>query len=248
MDAQSDSDFIVYADESGDHGMEQINPDYPVFVLSCCIFNKDKYVEIVCPELHRFKLRWWPHDAVVLHSAQIKRQTPPFAFLTSHEKRERFFADLSQTLATIPFVLICSAVHKQRLKEHSASPGNPYSLALQFCMERTYAFLRDHGQSTQNLHFLVERRGKKEDAELEVVFRRVCEGQNLWCPFPNFSIEFIDKKANLPGLQIADLVSTPVGRYVHRPHHTNRAFEVIRSKFRQSPEGQPDDYGFMIFP
>jgi uncharacterized protein DUF3800 len=56
----SPSDYIVFADESGDHGLTVIDPQYPVFVLSCCVFDKTQYVENVCPELQRFKLRWWP--------------------------------------------------------------------------------------------------------------------------------------------------------------------------------------------
>ena len=35
---QPASSFIVFADESGDHGLTRINPNYPIFVLSCCIF------------------------------------------------------------------------------------------------------------------------------------------------------------------------------------------------------------------
>lgn len=51
------SNFIVFADESGDHGLSRINPNYPIFVLSCCIFRKDDYIDRVCPALQRFKLR-----------------------------------------------------------------------------------------------------------------------------------------------------------------------------------------------
>ena len=37
VDAATFSDFIVFVDESGDHSLEVINPDYPVFVLAFCI-------------------------------------------------------------------------------------------------------------------------------------------------------------------------------------------------------------------
>ena len=135
------SDFIVFADESGDHGLERINADYPIFVLSCCVFSKEEYVGIVCPELQRFKLRWWPHDAVVLHTSQIKRQEPPFTFLKSQEKRTAFMDDLTKAIAACPFTLIAGVIHKQRLADHYKYPENPYSLALQFCMERVCGFL-----------------------------------------------------------------------------------------------------------
>ena len=39
------SDYIVYVDESGDHSLESINPEYPLFVLSFCIFLKNAIFE-----------------------------------------------------------------------------------------------------------------------------------------------------------------------------------------------------------
>lgn len=34
------SDYVVYVDESGDHSLASIDPDYPVFVLTLCVFHK----------------------------------------------------------------------------------------------------------------------------------------------------------------------------------------------------------------
>ena len=39
------SDYVVYVDESGDHSLERIDPDYPVFVLALCVFHKRHYAE-----------------------------------------------------------------------------------------------------------------------------------------------------------------------------------------------------------
>lgn len=32
------SDFVIYVDESGDHGMQRLDPYYPIFVLAFCVF------------------------------------------------------------------------------------------------------------------------------------------------------------------------------------------------------------------
>lgn len=45
------SDYIVYVDESGDHGMQTIDANYPVFVLAFCVFHKRHYSEKVVPAL-----------------------------------------------------------------------------------------------------------------------------------------------------------------------------------------------------
>lgn len=241
------SNFIVFADESGDHGLARINPDYPVFVLSCCIFGKEDYVDRVCPALQGFKMRWWPHDAVVLHSAQIKRREPPFGFLQEKDRRERFMTDLTRTLNEMPFVLVAGVIHKERLKQRYPTPDNPYALALKYCMGQVYSYVRDHEPESE-LHFLVERRGKLEDADLKRAFRSACEGDSQCGRMLGLSIELVDKKANLPGLQVADLVSTPIGRYVHRPEQPNRAFEMIRKKFQRSSAGEHRGWGFEVLP
>jgi hypothetical protein len=155
---------------------------------------------------------------------------------------------LNATLSSCPFTLIAGVIHKSRLRAQYNDPLNPYSLALQFCMERVFGFLKDRNQHYRETTFLVERRGRKEDAELELVFRRVCDSAGYWGKMPGFSIEFIDKKSNSTGLQIADLVSTPIGRHVHKPDQVNRAYDVVQTKFRRSPAGSERGYGFKVFP
>jgi hypothetical protein len=42
-------------DESGDRSLTSINPDYPVFVLSFCIFTKACYADTLTPAVRRLK-------------------------------------------------------------------------------------------------------------------------------------------------------------------------------------------------
>jgi hypothetical protein len=72
--------------------------------------------------------------------------------------------------------------------------------------------------------------GKTEDKQLQVAFSRICEGESLRGASKELSLELLDKKANLAGLQIADLVGTPLGWHLLRPDVQNRAFESIRAK------------------
>ena len=34
------SDYVVYVDESGDHGLKTMDKTYPLFVLAFCVFMK----------------------------------------------------------------------------------------------------------------------------------------------------------------------------------------------------------------
>ena len=84
------SDYVMFFDESGDHGLESIDRDYPVFVLDFCIFRKDNYANAIVPKVQVFKFAHFRHDIVVLHEHDIRKQKPPFVFLKNLQKREAF--------------------------------------------------------------------------------------------------------------------------------------------------------------
>jgi len=44
-------DYIVYVDESGDHGLVTMDPHYPIFVLAFCLFDKRTFAESVVPAM-----------------------------------------------------------------------------------------------------------------------------------------------------------------------------------------------------
>lgn len=50
------SDYIIFADESGDHGLTSINPENPIFVLAFCIFRKEEYISVVKQAISQLKM------------------------------------------------------------------------------------------------------------------------------------------------------------------------------------------------
>jgi hypothetical protein len=242
------SNYIIYVDESGDHSLDSIDRDYPVFVLDFCIFRKDHYANVVAPKVQAFKFEHFGHDVVVLHEHEIRKQKPPFVFLKSEHKRQAFMDGISQLVSEVEFTIVAAAIHKQRLRQQYVNPANPYELALVFCMERAYAFLRDRGQHSFTTHIVVEKRGKREDDDLELAFRRIRDGANQVGAMPGFELVYADKKTNSAGLQIADLTARPIGRYVMEPAQANRAWQIIESKLRRSPSGAIAGWGLKVFP
>ena len=242
------SDYLIYVDESGDHGLSNINPEYPYFVLSFCIFEKAAYVETVVPTIQKLKLKWWGHDSTILHTIDIKRKKGDFGFLMQRPLHDQFMDDLNKTLESLPFTLIAAVVHKEQLVRKYSSPSNPYDIALMFCMERSYAFLKDRNQHLKKTTIIVEERGTNEDRDLELEFRRIRDGAGRWGEMRNFDLRFCSKKINSSGLQIADLVATPIGRVEMHPEKPNRAYAIIEPKFRKSPQGLIDGWGKKVFP
>ena len=241
------SDYIVYVDESGDHSLDPINPDYPIFVLDFCILRKDHYTNSVVPAVQTFKFEHFGHDIVILHEHGIRKHLPPFDFLTDRGWRYKFMDGLNRLVKEADFSIVAAAIAKENLTCPDGKPENPYGTALAFCMERTYGFLKSHGQHERTTHIVVERRGSREDYELEYTFHRICGGANQIGEMPNFEIIFADKKTNSAGLQLADLTARPIGRHILDPEQPNRAWDIIKPKLYGGEEGSVQKLGLNLF-
>lgn len=242
------SDYIVYVDESGDHGLTTIDPQYPVFVLAFCIFNKQHYMKKVVPAIQELKFRFWGHDGIVLHSHEIRKAKGSFDILLNANTRSAFMPVVNTVVEKAEFTLIAAVIDKARLVKQYAYPDDPYDIALAFCMERLQRFLMDNSQTGKLTHVMVECRGKPEDDALELAFRRICDGGNAVGKMPNLEIVFMDKRHNSAGLQLADLVAYPIGRHHIKPHQPNQAYKVVETKFRRSSTNQINGYGRKTFP
>lgn len=230
---QSDSEFsqyIVYVDESGDHSLQSIDKDYPIFVLAFCIFDKTHYSDKIVPSLERFKFKYFGHDQIVLHENEIRKERGDFNIFRNRQERIDFLDELTRIIASSNFILASCTIEKKSLSKNDIGQ-NPYHTALSFCMEILYDFLVEKDQHNKKTHIVVECRGNKEDKELELEFRRICDGNNKRGILLPFDIIFSDKKVMSSGLQLADLVARPIGLKTLRPNQENRAFEVLKDKF-----------------
>jgi len=231
------SDFIVYADESGDHGMVNIDPQYPMFALTFCVMRKDAYTAEIVPAMQGLKFGIWGHDTVVLHEHEIRKSLGAFGVLrTDRALRTRFMDELNALIETAPMTIYASVIDKAKHRAKYANPWNPYEIALHFCMERLHMMLTAEGQHGKTVHVVFESRGAREDAELELEFRRIAGNDSHWGyrrhDFSRFDFQpvFIPKAANASGLQLADLTARPIALSQLRPGQPNRAFEIIRPK------------------
>jgi hypothetical protein len=242
------SDYLVFVDESGDHNLTRIDPQFPVFVLLFAIIRKSDYVEKICPDLQRFKFEFWGHDEVVLHEHEIRKPFGHFLFLLQKPLRERFLAKLSAQMESLPATVVAVVIDKEGYAARYHQPVNPYDYALETGLERVHRHLEGLGQSMRETAIIVEQRGRREDAEMELAFRRVCDGANALRQSLPFQLVMIPKTSNSSGLQLTDLMARPVALHHLRPDQPNRAFEIIETKFRRSPDGRIDGWGIKRLP
>ena len=248
-------DYIVYVDESGDHGLASMDPTYPIFVLAFCIFERQTLAAELVPAVMRFKFAHFGHDQVVLHEHEIRKATNQFRFLTDAARRQPFMEGLNALVSVAPFTVVAVVIEKEPLaRRHRDGDGesrNPYTLAMAYGLERVCAFLRERGRAGRLTRVVFESRGAKEDAELELEFRRVtsvARGPNAVCHQIPVDVLLADKKTISTGLQLADLVARPIGLRVLRPGQANRAYERIASKLRRGPGEEIAGWGLTVLP
>ena len=241
------SDYIVYVDESGDHSLVSIDSEYPIFVLSFCIFRKDEYAQAMTAAVRKLKFETFGHDMVVLHEIDIRKKRGVFSKL-GKEAREHFLNALTNIIEAADFRLVAVVIDKRKLKAKYANPEHPYHLAMEFGLERIYRYIKNVGQDNRLTHLVCEARGAKEGAELELEFRRIRDGRNIFNkPLP-FELVVADKKTNSEGMQLADLTARPIGLSVLRPKQTNRTHAVLEKKFCRDDNGVKVGVGLKVFP
>ncbi|MEQ1408155.1 DUF3800 domain-containing protein [Neorhizobium sp. Rsf11] len=223
-------EYIFYADESGDHSLVSVDAAYPLFVLTICGFRISEYTQGTVPNFQKFKFRYFGHDMTVLHEHEIRKQAGEFACLTDIVLRDRFQKDLTEIVGAARFDIFSCIIDK-RVFRSDFFPDNPYQVALSICLQMIFKYLQKARKLGPSYHFVFEKRGEKEDRDLELEFRRIVDGQNpLRVPFDGFKLRFADKKSNSTGMQLADLTARPLGVAYLRPEQPNRAAEVIQSK------------------
>ena len=243
----------MFIDESGDHNLESIDPGFPVFCLTGCIFEHDYYHQVVRQRVNDFKQHWFGTTEVILLSRDIRRHQGPFVFLGDEGKREKFYSALDDLLRGLDFIVVAVVILKRaHLQEYGDRARHPYHLSLAFIMERYCVTMRRRNDDSAG-YIIVESRNPTDDRLLKDEFQRL-RGQGTFyqhdlCNVTTMWME--KKKANIIGLQIADLAAYPIAAQVLRPDIPHKSFQVLRSKIDAAPEHKGKKilgYGLKIFP
>jgi hypothetical protein len=241
------SDFVVFVDESGDHSLTSIDPRYPMFVLSFCVFRKAVYNYQVAPALRTLKFATFGHDVVVLHESELRRGNGGFLHMPL-SLREPFMAGLTGIIAASDFQLIAVAIDKRRFSKTCEPERHAYHFAMEYGLRSLCALLSAAGQHGSLTHVVCEARGAQEDMALELEFHRLCDRAAYVQQGIGLEIVIADKKTNSEGLQLADLTARPIGLSVLRPEQSNRAMEVLEGKFYRDQTGGKLGAGLWVLP
>lgn len=242
--------YFLFIDESGDHGLHLINPDFPVFLLGGVLVSETEY-GMIDSMVKKIKTKYWKDKKVIFHSRDIRKCEKEFQILFDSTLKSEFYNDLNTVIARNDYTIIASGINKQSyINKFGRLSGDVYELALSFIIERAVFFLDDIATPNKELFVVIERRGKNEDKKLEEHFQRLLSrgtgyvSSNRLVEY-NFKIKFRRKNEDVNGLQLADLIAYPLARYVIDPNRANPAFDVFASKI-YSKSGKR--YGLKVFP
>jgi len=237
------SEYLIFIDESGDHTLDFTNEQYSVFVLACCIIKKEDYLYDLLPKFTELKLKYFNNDGIIFHEREIHKKINEFSKLKNRDIFDSFMADLNNLIINIKYTLVAAVIDKSALKVKNENPPHIYHLASKLCIERIQKFLEENDALEKKTTLLFEKRGEKEDKELKLNFYDLINSLG----WKNLDVAIAPKATNSAGLQFVDLMARPIGRYVINPSQQNRAFEILKDKFRKQ-NGNFQDYGLKIYP
>ncbi len=259
-DARPDR-YRLYVDESGDHTYKLLDDSSRRYLalLGVWFRQHDDYVAFAdaLEALKREIFGPRPDEPVVLHRSDIINRRSAFGVLRDNEKAGAFDAGLLQAISSASFRMVCVIIDKQGHQDRYAAPFHPYHYCMAAMLERYSGWL-NYKNAVGDV--MAEARGREEDLQLAQAYTRVYESGTMASShqlhqrvLTSKDIKIRDKRANIAGLQLADVLAHPVKRAclaerglvseVGGPFG-QAVCVAVRDKFNSHSEtGAVDDYG-----
>ncbi len=244
--------LLLFIDESGDHSLDVIDPQYPLFVLGGCIVESDYYESVLIPRLNEYKYKLFGRDDFILHTADIVRRKGVFHKLTDKKFREYFYNETNNLMEELEYTIVACVIKKtEHLQKYGIAAIDPYMLSLRILVERFVMEMKQRHRNEQG-HIVAESRDETLNNELRLAWmdlrtrgtEYISASEVRKC-IPELHIR--DKRTNIAGLQIADLIVSPIGRYI-LGKDPKQDWHIIEKKFRRSCSGEYSGYGLVVLP
>lgn len=247
--AEDDIVKVMFLDESGDHNLTIIDPQYPIFVLGGVIVERTYADGELEDRFRRFKIEMFGSDDVILHTADIVRSKGVFKEMRQPQFRERFYAELNALMRSIDYQVVACAIRKdEHYDRYGLDAIDPYMLSLNVLIER---FCFEIGDQPDGGLVIAEKRDPTLDHQLELAWlnlriqgTRYMQAKVIGERISAFNTR--SKKDNIAGLQLADLVVSPIGRYCIGKA-ISEDWSIIESKLRRR-NGDYAGAGLVVLP
>jgi len=113
---------ILFLDESGDHSLGRVDPQYPVFVLGGIVVESDYSQHVLEPRVAEFQRSLFGREDLILHTADICRNKNGFERLVDSHFRQYFYESLNRLMQALDYGVIACAIRKS---DHLRKYGGP---------------------------------------------------------------------------------------------------------------------------
>lgn len=224
--------YTLFIDECGDPNLEKIDKTFPLFTL-CGILVSEQKLQWLENEIKSLKRDLWNNEEVIFHSREIRNCSKNFVNLLDNEVKAQFYTRINKILgADDVYVIVCCCILKEPFIERFNTGEDVYGLSLKYLIERAVFHIDDCTGGKAKLRIMVERRNPTQNKMLLRYYNGLRVKGTKWITSERLidrvkSFSFEDKKHNVIGLQVADLIAYPISRQVLNPERWNPAFDVI---------------------
>lgn len=242
--------YYLYIDECGDNNLKNFDEQFPIFTLCGVVVREDKR-EWLEQEVHALKEEFWGNQYTILHSRDIRKCQRGFEILFDLEVKKHFYERVNKILGTSGvYIIVACAILKEPYIRNYGRLNDVYAQSLSFVLERAVFYLDSTSEKDIELRTVVEQRGKKEDEKLRLFYNQLLDNGTYWVESGRLkqyakSFALLPKKANVIGLQVADLVAYPITRHILDPNEPNMAYEIIKNNIYAENQKQ---VGIKIIP
>ncbi len=231
--------FYMFVDECGDQNLSNFDPSFPIFTL-CGVIVSHEQNQALNKKISELKQKIWGTDGVILHSRDIRKCQGNFVKLFDLDVKKAFYDEIDSILGEDGAykIVSCSILKEDYIRQFGRF-NDVYGQSLSHLVERAIFYLDDLNiEGGYDLNIFAEMRGKKEDSSLLTYYNRLRDNGTYWVTPERIKdrvkrFDFLSKKANVAGLQVADMVAYPITRHILEPELLNLAYNVLEKNIYQ---------------
>lgn len=254
--------YRLYIDESGNHSYGSTDSIQGRYLALCgVILSQFQNETSLIPKFEEMRSMFTDDvdDQPTFHYTDLISQKGRFSKLKDESVRASFNGVYIEFLENSEFTVCCIVIDKKTHKERYGQPMHPYHYCLNLLLERYVQFL---GRVDGRGDVMAEGRGGKEDQLLKSEYQHFfnngtsyIDSSKVQLRLSSKEIKIKTKEARVAGLELADLLATPLkfltlfqNKIINKldNNFSLQVLKIVWSKIRSGPSGRKNGYGLKL--